>query len=215
MADNSSKMQNWRVVVEEQTDGVWIKVFGPAGQGAAFQCEKDSIRAEVLRQFMTARLVPETGAEPDAWMTDDGRICTAQLKNSQTPGKTRDFTIPLYRHPRPWSQVEKAALGPDGVPTSELVVALHKRCNDQTRELARLNERIRELQPAAESWESHEAALERKASSVETEGKPVSSPQYPCICREWIGDALKIEDGCPVHSSEKSTAPISKQEPLT
>lgn len=45
-------------------------------------------------------------------------------------------------------------------------------------------------------------AAERIAA--ETEGKPVSSPQHPCICREYIGDALKIEDGCPVHSSLKS-----------
>lgn len=39
----------------------------------------------------------ETSAEPDAWMAEDGRVCTADLKRSQKPIMTAGFTIPLYR----------------------------------------------------------------------------------------------------------------------
>src|SRR3569833_956805 len=49
----------WKVRVHETTDALWLKVYGPEGQQAAFDVPRDSVRAEVLRQY---GLRPETTA---------------------------------------------------------------------------------------------------------------------------------------------------------
>lgn len=41
----------WKVRVHESSDAMWLKVYGPEGQQAAFEVPKDSVRAEVLRQY--------------------------------------------------------------------------------------------------------------------------------------------------------------------
>lgn len=50
-----TRATEWKVSVRENDDGVWLAVIGPEGQGAAFNVQRDSIRANVLRQFRDAQ----------------------------------------------------------------------------------------------------------------------------------------------------------------
>lgn len=42
---------DWKVRVHESSDAMWLRVYGPEGQQAAFDVPKDSVCAEVLRQY--------------------------------------------------------------------------------------------------------------------------------------------------------------------
>lgn len=147
--------------------------------------------------------VQETKGEPAAWMTDDGRICTAERKSR---GMARDFTIPLYRHPRPWHQVEKAALGADGVATSEYVTALHKRCNDQQRELARLNRRLTNMATGLRADGDRDKAQPGKTPGDTTDAPPVLSetkagPPFTCSVAGCPGEHPKDWNVCALEAS--------------
>lgn len=53
-------------------------------------------------------------------------------------------------------------------------------------------------------------AMVRVLSTIAATPKQVPLPPPGCLCREYCGDALKIEDYCPVHSPEEFRNPLSR-----
>lgn len=44
--------EGWKVWVQEDEEQSWLCLQGPRGQSVAFACERGSVRAEVLQDFL-------------------------------------------------------------------------------------------------------------------------------------------------------------------
>lgn len=76
-AEQAGGTEGWAVRVREDESQSWLEVTGPNGEGAAFSCDRGSVRAEVLQLFAIAQInasqQPEAAAPADdaLWTLED------------------------------------------------------------------------------------------------------------------------------------------------